>query len=191
MTLSRFHLQHAVRILKTGGIIAYPTEAVFGLGCDPFCAKAVHRLLAIKQRPVSKGLILIASEWEHVASLIDPLTAEQREQLASTWPGFITWLLPARQAPVWLRGDHASLAVRITAHPVAAALCHAFGGPLVSTSANRTGRPPARTAYAVRRQLGHCIGHGIDKVINAPTGGALQPSPIRDLLTGHVVRKGS
>ncbi len=180
-------LRIAVRLIRAGGIVAYPTEAVYGLGCDPRNALAVRRLLAIKRRPPHKGLILIGADFAQLAPFLQTLSAADHACLAATWPGPYTWLIPARpDAPRWLRGRHATLAVRVTAHPLAAALCRACGHALVSTSANLSGRPPARTALAVRRQLGRRI----DAVLAGPTGGAARPTAIRDLRSQRLVRGG-
>lgn len=179
-------LRAAARVVKSGGLIAYPTEAVYGLGCDPRNEGAVRRLLALKHRPMRKGLILIAADFTQLAPFLQPLAATDRALIAATWPGPHTWLIPARSdTPRWLRGRHDTLAVRVTAHPLAAALCRICGHPLVSTSANRSGRPPARTALAVRRQLGE---KAIDYLLTGSTGGAAQPTEIRDLRTGRRVR---
>jgi L-threonylcarbamoyladenylate synthase len=182
---SSFRLGLAVRCIRTGGIVAYPTEAVFGLGCDPFNAKAVRRLLALKQRPQAKGLILIAAEFRQIEPLLEPLAAATWERVLASWPGPHTWLLPARPwVPVWIRGHHPSLAVRVTAHPVAAALCRALGGPLVSTSANLSRRPPARSVLA----LGLQFGDRIDALLPGRLGDLAAPTPIRDALTGATLR---
>ncbi|HOP17149.1 MAG: threonylcarbamoyl-AMP synthase [Chromatiaceae bacterium] len=183
---NRFSLHRAARILRDGGIVAYPTEAVYGLGCDPLNGDAVHRLLALKQRPVEKGLILIASHVDQLTPFILPVTDTVRARLDQTWPGPATWLLPANPAtPTWLRGRHTSIAVRVTAHPLAAALCEAFGAPIVSTSANASGRPPARSALQARLRC-----PGIDLVLSGTTGGLRRPTPIRDALSGEVLRAG-
>lgn len=140
-------LEQATAALRRGEIVAYPTEAVWGLGCDPFDAAAVQRLLALKQRPQAKGVILIAAGIEQLLPWIDlaGLPDARRVELLASWPGPHTWTVPCRESvPDWLRGEHDSLAVRVTAHPLAAALCRAFDGPLVSTSANLAGAPPAR-----------------------------------------------
>jgi L-threonylcarbamoyladenylate synthase len=180
-------LRAAARVVHAGGLIAYPTEAVYGLGCDPCNERAVRRLLALKRRPMHKGLILIAADFAQLAPFLQPLAAADRVRLAATWPGPHTWLIPARtDTPRWLRGRYDTLAVRVTAHPLAAALCRACGHPLVSTSANFSRRPPARSALAVRRQLGTAI----DDLLPGPTGGAAQPTEIRDLRTGRRVRGG-
>ncbi len=178
-------LRAAARAVRAGGIIAYPTEAVFGLGCDPRDERAVLRLLALKRRPARKGLILIAADFAQIEPFLEPLSPADQSRLAATWPGPHTWLIPARPAtPRWLRGRHDTLAVRVTAHPLAAALCRICGHPLVSTSANLSGRPPARTALAVRRQLGRHLDH----ILPGPTGGAAKPTEIRELRSGKRVR---
>jgi L-threonylcarbamoyladenylate synthase len=182
----RFRLRRAVRVMRAGGVVAYPTEAVYGLGCDPLNHDAVMRLLTIKRRPPEKGLILIASRFDQLTPFLRATGEEVRQRVDATWPGPVTWLLPASPAtPNWLRGMHDSLAVRVTAHPLAAALCEAFGGPIVSTSANASGRPPARTALqAVLR----CP--GVDLVLVGATGGLRRPTPIRDALSGKLLRVG-
>jgi len=183
--MDQLRLHAVARTIHAGGIVAYPTEAVYGLGCDPCNEQAVRRLLALKRRPMYKGLILIAADFAQLAPFLQPLAPADQARLAATWPGPYTWLIPARtDTPRWLRGRHDTLAVRVTAHPLAAALCRACGHPLVSTSANRSGRPPARTALAVRRQLG-C---DLDDLLPGLTGGAAQPTEIRDLRTGRVAR---
>ena len=182
--ISRFALQRAARQLRQGGVIAYPTEAVYGLGCDPLNRDAVDHLLRIKQRPVEKGLILIASHFEQLKPFVEDQPDDIRRRLDESWPGPITWILPARTAtPRWLRGNHESLAVRVTAHPLAAALCTAFGGAIVSTSANTADHPPARTALQARMRC-----PGIDLVVHGPTGPLARPTPIRDAVTGKVLR---
>ena len=187
MTPHPHTLRKITRLLRAGGVIAYPTEAVFGLGCNPRDAAAVYRLLAIKRRPVNKGLILIASEFSQLEPLLEPLEAEQRQRLQRSWPGPVTWVIPARAGtPVWLRGRHDTLAVRVTSHPIASALCQAWGGPLVSSSANVAGQPPAVTALALRRRLPS----GIDYIVPGRVGSATRPSEIRDLRSGQVIRAG-
>jgi len=181
-----FRLRYAARVLRQGGVIAYPTEAVYGLGCDPLNRHAVHRILAIKQRPEDKGLILIASRFEQLLPFVEPPDDALRADLDASWPGPVTWLLPARpDTPRWLRGRHRSLAVRVTDHRLASALCSAFGGPIVSTSANASGRPPARTALQARLRC-----PGTDLIVAGPTGGLERPTVIRDAASGRVVRAG-
>jgi L-threonylcarbamoyladenylate synthase len=177
-------IRQAIKTLRHGGIIAYPTEAVFGLGCDPWDEAAVLRLLDIKQRPSHKGLILIASDFNQLTDFIEPLSPEILQQLEATWPGPVTWLLPAKAStPDYLTGKHNTLAVRVTAHPIARQLCLAAGHALVSTSANIAGMPPAKTSRQVRWQLPH-----IDSIVTGHCGKAAQPSQIRDAQTGNRLR---
>lgn len=177
-----------VEVLNQHQVIAYPTEAVFGVGCDPDSEAAVMRLLALKQRPVEKGLILIADSFEQLKPYIDDaaLTEEQRQTVFSHWPGPVTFVFPARaDTPKWLTGRFNSLAVRVTDHPLVKNLCRTFGKPLVSTSANLTGLPPCRTADEVYAQFGPDF-----PVLKGETGGRANPSEIRDALTGELFRQG-
>ena len=181
-------IAQAVEALNHQQVIAYPTEAVFGVGCDPDSEAAVMRLLELKQRPVDKGLILIAANFEQLQPYIDDavLNAAQREGVFSRWPGPVTFVFPARpETPRWLTGRFDSLAVRVTDHPQVIALCRAYGKPLVSTSANLTGQPPCRTTEEVLAQFGQDF-----PVVVGETGGRLNPSEIRDALTGELFRQG-
>lgn len=183
----RLRLQRLAAVLRGGGVVAYPTEAVYGLGCDPLAPAAVDRLLALKGRAAAKGLILIAAERAQLMPYLAPLTPEQQQRLDASWPGPVTWLVPCSAAtPDWLTGGRDTLAVRVTAHEPAAALCRAFGGALVSTSANRSGGEPARSA--LRSRL--IFGPELDAVLHGPVGGLARPTEIRDLRTGVVVRRG-
>jgi L-threonylcarbamoyladenylate synthase len=183
--MNRLKLHAVARAVRSGGIVAYPTEAVYGLGCNPWNESAVRRLLALKRRPLHKGLILIAADFRQLAPFLQPLSPVEQARLDATWPGPYTWLISTRaDTPRWLRGCHDTLAVRVTAHPLAAALCRACGHALVSTSANFSSHPPVRNARAVRRQLGQSI----DALLPGPTGGAAKPTEIRDLRSGQLVR---
>ncbi len=178
-------LRWAARALRAGGLVAYPTEAVWGLGCNPADPVAVFELLELKQRHPEKGLILVAADLAQLRPWIAPLSKEARTKVLASWPGPVTWLVPAAPAcPYWLTGAHETLAVRVTAHPVAAALCRAVGDALVSTSANRSARPPARTPLAVRRALGRLV----DGVLPGRLGGDSAPSTIRDAASGRILR---
>ncbi len=167
--------------------MAYPTEAVYGLGCDPFNERAAMRLLAIKGRAMDRGLILIAAHPGQLAALLLPQSEHIMAPVLASWPGPSTWILPAHpRVPVWITGGRDGIAVRVTAHPLAARLCEGFGAPLVSTSANTSGRPAARSALQARRALGRRV----DYVLNGATGGAARPSEIRDVRDGRVLRAG-
>jgi len=170
--------------LKQGGVIAYPTESCYGLGCDPRNRRAVMKLLRLKGRPQHKGLILIGSDFSQLQPYASPLDNAQWQKIAPTWPGPITWLLPTSPTtPPWLSGGHRSIAVRIPSHPLAAALCHAVNMPLVSTSANRSGLMPARTYAACIKSFGSEV-----LVLPGLIGKFRRPSTIIDLMTGTVIR---
>lgn len=178
--------QQASEFLQQGAVIAYPTEAVWGLGCDPDNEQAVRRILAIKQREVDKGVLLVASDREQIAHLTRSLTAQQSDWLAETWPGPVTWLIPDpdNYYPDWIKGQHSSIAIRVSAHPVVQALCQAFGKPIVSTSANLAGEPEIRS----RLKLEQDFASTIDFIVEGELGGASAPSTIRDLVTGATLR---
>jgi L-threonylcarbamoyladenylate synthase len=180
-----FRLRLAADWIGSGGIVAYPTEAVFGLGCDPADPLAVSRLLAIKQRAPDKGLILVAAYWSQLQSWLQPLPASLEHRLHHSWPGPVTWLVPAADdCPDWLTGTHATLAVRVSAHPLVRALCATWNGALVSTSANKSNRRPARSVLEVQLRFGSSI----DYILPGPLGGRQQPTMIRDLASGRIVR---
>jgi len=183
--LSKFALKKANATLVKGGIIAYPTEAVFGLGCDPMNAGAIQHLLTLKNRPQSKGLILVAASFEQLEPYIQDLSPPLFDKVMKTWPGPVNWLLPANAAaPQYLRGSHRLQAVRVSQNPTIQALCREFGGAIVSTSANITGRPPAKTALQVKL----CFNNSIDFVLNGKTGEQQQPCEIRNGLNDTIIR---
>lgn len=177
----------AAVIVRQGGVIAYPTEAVWGLGCDPAQEAAVLRLLEIKRRPVDKGVIVVASDVAQLRDWVDldALEPARRQAVLASWPGPNTWILPiTARAPRWVTGTHDGLAVRISAHPIVVALCAAWGAPLVSTSANLAGQPPARSRDALDPSLLATI----DGVVAGDVGGLAQPTTIRDARSGQVLR---
>ena len=174
----------AAELLRDGGVLAYPTEAVFGLGCDPDNRAAFENIFALKRRPPERGVLLIAADFSQIADWIDaPRAAIARAQ--ATWPGPHTWIFPrSPRVPEWIAGGHDGIALRVTAHAIAAALCEAFGGPIVSTSANRHGEAPARSADQARA----IFGEELDGIMNGATGGLSGPTPIADALTGAIIR---
>ncbi|ENM5739977.1 threonylcarbamoyl-AMP synthase [Vibrio mimicus] len=183
------NLQQAVHVLQSGGVIAYPTEGVFGLGCDPDNQAAMLRLLAIKQRPIEKGVILIAANYEQLRPYIDEnqLTADQLAQVLASWPAPLTWVMPASiHTPSWVRGQFDTVAVRVSNHPLVQQLCLAFGKPLTSTSANLSGQPACTTQQEVVAQLGNQI----ETVLEGKTSGHCGPSEIRDARSLQVLRQG-
>lgn len=182
--LAAWRIRQVDRVLRVGGVIAYPTEAVWGLGCNPWKAEAVERLLMLKQRPVHKGLILIAGDIEQFDFLLWDLPEGQLAKLRLSWPGPNTWLVPHQERlPAWITGEHDTVALRVTTHPLVRQLC-AVSGPLVSTSANPAGRPPARS----RLRIEQYFGGELDDVVNGPLGGQRNPSIIRDLRTERIIR---
>jgi L-threonylcarbamoyladenylate synthase len=170
--------------LKRGGLIAYPTESCYGLGCDPSNHNAVHRILKLKQRPQRKGLILIASKYQQVERYLKPLTLAEQDKMMSDGAQAVTYLMPVKvSAPRWLRGEHETLAIRFTAHPIAKQLCRSAGSALVSTSANRSGQRPAKTYAECQRLFGKKV-----SVLRGRVGKRKQPSTIRAWSDGRILR---
>lgn len=170
-------------LLSNGGIIAYPTEAIYGLGCDPFNETAVKKLLAIKQRSIEKGLILIAADFSQIENLIMPVA--NIDEIKKTWPGPNTWVFPATEkVPKWITGNFSTIAVRITDHPLARKLCLDFQKPLVSTSANLAGEDPVKHW----QDLNPLLLQQIDYLIKGDVGTSAKPSIIRDAISGKILR---
>jgi L-threonylcarbamoyladenylate synthase len=173
--------------LEQGHVILYPTEAVYGLGCDPDNQYAVEKLLAIKQRPVEKGLILIADNYGQLLKYVDDLKIpmDKRAEIFSSWPAAITWVMPAaKTTPKWLTGKFETIAVRVTNHPTVKRLCQELGKPLVSTSANLSGQNTVTNITMAQREFGDSVSFYVDE----PLGGNTQPSTIKDAMTGEVFR---
>ncbi|WP_343223942.1 L-threonylcarbamoyladenylate synthase [Oceanobacter mangrovi] len=175
--ISSWHIQQARQALLQGGVIAYPTEAVWGLGCLPYDEMALEQVLTLKQRPWQKGLVVVAASLSQLGDWLLPLEAEDERQVQDSWPGPVSWVLPCRSSvsPL-LRGEHTSLAVRIPDHPLVRELCLQVG-PIVSTSANPAGAEPARTPLRVRQYFGEQL----DYILPGQLGGRSQPSEIRTL----------
>jgi L-threonylcarbamoyladenylate synthase len=180
-------VEEAAPCLRAGEVIAYPTEAVYGLGCDPLNECAVRKILTLKARPASAGLILLADRFECFEPFICEIPDDKLDTAMDSWPGPITWLFPRAPAvPDWLAGDHPTVALRVTAHPLCRELCAAFGGAIVSTSANPASAPPARSAAQVEEYFGSAIAG----IVRGALGDEDRPSEIRDLASGRVLRKG-
>jgi L-threonylcarbamoyladenylate synthase len=177
----------AAALVRDGGVLAYPTEAVYGLGCDPHDRDAFDRLFALKGRPATQGVLLIAADFDQVAPYIDlaAVPSAVLDDVRASWPGPHTWIFPrSDHVPDWVAGAHAGIALRVTAHAPAAALCRAFGAPLVSTSANPHGEPPARDVPTLECYFGDRL----DGVLDAALGGQERPTTIRDALSGAIIR---
>ncbi|WLF83762.1 Sua5/YciO/YrdC/YwlC family protein [Moraxella sp. ZY210820] len=181
-------INHAVQQLQHGEVIAYPTEAVWGLGCDPYQQSAFLKILALKQRPIEKGVILLASDIQQISFLLDHLNHQQYQQVISSWQDTqaeqaTTWLFPThKNIPSWITGQYQQVAVRVSHHPICKQLCQQFGGFIVSTSANPSGLTPAQTIEQVREYFPNL------HIVNGELGHATRPSRIIDVITGAVLR---
>lgn len=171
-------------VLRTGGVVAHACEGVWGLACDPFDRAAVHKILDIKGRAAAKGLIVVAGAAADFAGELDALDDALAVRVRASWPGAVTWLVPNHRFPPWVTGGRNTVAIRVPAHEQARALAAAFGGPLVSTSANRAGAMPATTAD----EVAHTLGQDIDYLLPGATGSRKGPSRIVDAATGATLR---
>lgn len=184
---SKLDTENAVECLREGQLIAYPTEAVYGLGCDPYNETAIHQLLELKGRLTQAGFVLIASRFSQLKPWITQLDTALIERAMQTWPGPVTWLFPrAAHVTDYVAGSHPTIALRITAHQPSRELCEAFGSALISTSANPSTDKPARSA----EQVADYFGDRIAGILNGELGHADKPSEIRDLVSGKIIRHG-
>jgi L-threonylcarbamoyladenylate synthase len=175
----------AAALLREGGVLAYPTEGVYGLGCDPDNRAAFERIFEMKRRPPEQGVLLIAADFRQLAGWIGDAPDAALARVRAAWPGAHTFIFPrSPRVPEWVAGGHQGIALRVTAHAPSAALCRAFGGPIVSTSANRHGEPPARSA----QEAASLFGDALDGVLDAPLGGLDRPTPITDAMSGAIIR---
>ncbi|SMG07411.1 L-threonylcarbamoyladenylate synthase [Paraburkholderia susongensis] len=180
-------LTEFARCIKDGGVVAYPTEAMFGLGCDPANQSAVARLCALKERSLEQGVILACGTFEQTLPYVrwDLVPQGRLAAIHRSWPGPVTWVLPASDlVPAWIRGRHAGVAVRVSAHTPIVALCGVLGGPVVSTSANLHGHAPARSVEAVEGYFAHQL----DALLDAPIGELGTATKIFDAMTGQALR---
>jgi len=182
--VSVINVVQAVCQLQAGNIIAYPTEAVYGLGCDPFDLQAIKRLFHVKQRPFEKGVILVAASVEQVQPYVKLYGQVWEQEVLQTWPGPVTWVLPAKEGvPDWVTGGRDTVAIRVSDHPVVQEICLAYGQPMVSTSANVTSEPPAVSCGEV-----FSIFKGKVDCVMGELGGLDKPTQIRDAQTGQILR---
>lgn len=180
-------IQTVANSVRSGGIVAYPTEGVWGLGCDPKRKDAVRRILKLKQRPVSKGLILLAGTLDQLEPWIGSLSEDCLSQMTRSWPGPVTWIVPAStMCPKWVTGGKPTVAVRCTAHGPARDLAIASQTAIVSTSANVSGHAPARSLDEVLA----LFSGKVDEILDGEIGELAGPTEIRDALTGQVIRRG-
>ena len=175
--------EQARKLLQQGKILAYPTEAVYGLGCDPFNQETVEKLLALKQRPVDKGLIVLIAEWDHLAPLIRCIPQSYLDKVRASWPGPVTWVFPkSPHVPSWVSGAQDTIAIRMSAHPIAHELSR--NGPIISTSANVSEQAPARTLDELHAQFPQ----GIDALLLGELGDQKRPSAIYDVCSSKCLR---
>ena len=193
--MNAWHLRLAVRVLDNGGLVAHATEGVWGLACDPWDPRAVARLLALKGRDAARGLIVIGAAADDFAAELEALDAVSRRQVEASWPGPVTWILPNLRFPEWISGRRSTVAVRVPGHEQARALCAAFGGALVSTSANPSGVPAPRDAWQLRRRLRdawrrnpRAVPRPLLYVLPGATAGRRGPSEIRTV-QGRALRR--
>lgn len=185
MELQNWRVKLIGQRLAEGAVIAYPTEGVWGLGCLPGIPEAVGRILELKRRDWQAGLILAAATIEQLEPCLAGITAAERARLEADWPGPVTYLVQDNgTVPEWIRGSHPTVALRVSAHPVIRAICTQVGGPIVSTSANPSGKPPARTMLRLRQYFPQ----GIDLVVPGEVGNSEGATEIRDLATGNILR---
>ena len=177
-------LDRALRVLRCGGVVAHASEGVWGLACDPFNRPAVERVLDVKGRDAAKGLIVVAADSEAFADELDAQQADTAARIRASWPGAVTWVVPNARFPSWITGGRDTVAIRVPDHDQARALAASFGGPIVSTSANRSGEAPAVTAEEVERALGD----DVDYVLPGETGTRQGPSRIIDAASGETLR---
>ena len=181
---SQVRIRHAAAHIQSGGVVACPAEAVWGLSCDPWSLAAVAQLCDMKQRPISKGVIVASGDVADFAPLLDGLTLDQRQAVVDSWPGPVTWLVPHRNFfPSWVTGESTDVAIRVTSAPALSSLCREFGGPVVTTSANWAGAQPAKHLFQVRRYFGSRIA-----VVPGDVNLAGKPSTIKRIKTGEVLR---
>ncbi len=180
----RTDLDYALKTIKRQGVIAYPTEGVWGLGCDPFSRSAVDKILSLKKRSVDQGLLLVATDISQFDPFLEGLERKYHEELDRNWPGPITFLVPDNgSAPRWIVGKHKTLGLRVSDHSLIKTLC-ALTGPLVSTSANISGLPPIKSADEIEE----VFDQEIDYVLAGELGKLGKPTQIKDILTGEVLR---
>lgn len=208
-------INQAASWVQSGRLLAYPTESVWGIGCDPFNEGSVQQLLAIKQRPAEKGMIVVTDSAERIAPLLSTLTDRQRQAVLDSWNTLTpttakqahTWLLPLSSLssslsnpsnqptiPTWITGRHNSVAVRVIAHPLIQQLCanlvsaqNPFG-LLVSTSCNPSGQTPALTLAQAQAYFATRMDAGQVAYLSGDTLGYQLPSQIHDALTGQLIR---
>lgn len=185
MKTSTRQINHAAQILQQGGLIAYPTEAVFGLGCLPDKTESIQKLLQLKQRPIEKGLILLASDLSQLMPYLSPIEPVILKKIEASWPGPTTWILPTPETTSSLiKGHFNTIAVRISAHPIVHELCHQCQSAIISTSANITGQEMSYSAFDVRQHFTD----NLDYILDGSLGDSDKPTEIINAITDQIIR---
>ncbi|MBI4531340.1 MAG: threonylcarbamoyl-AMP synthase [Candidatus Latescibacteria bacterium] len=173
----------AVRCLQAGGVLVYPTETVYGLGGDPFHKDVVERIRAIKEREENKGFLLLIPTMSVLEGLVGEIPEVGQQLMERFWPGPLTFVLKGRSGlPSWLIGEDGTVALRVSSDPVVQAIVAMWGRPLISTSANRSGYPPALSV----ERLDPAIAGAVDLVIDGGCRSCPHPSTIVDVSSGGV-----
>jgi L-threonylcarbamoyladenylate synthase len=179
----------AAECIRSGGVVVYPTETVYGVGVDPFSTAAVQRVFAMKGRDASKGMILLLRDEGDLDLLVESVTPDARHLMQAFWPGPLTLVLAARpELPPALLGGASTVAVRVSDNVVCRELAGRAGGAITSTSANRSGCPPALSAAEAIVGLGP----DVDVVLDGGESADPRPSTVVDMTTNPptVLREG-
>ena len=185
--MSPWALNRRAREIAQGAVFGYPTDTIWGLGCHPLIAPSVARILAIKGRSPDKGLILLSSRLEYCRPYIDA-DEEVLQPVLTAAEQPTTWLVDASEfCPWWIRGRFPTVAIRITDHPLVREICDRLAAPIVSTSANRSGRSPARNLFQMHREFGDLV----DFIVGGYATGGAAASRIKSLADGNIIRSGN
>ena len=181
---SDFSIRHAAHIIRHGGIIAYPTDTIYGLGCNPYDAEAVARLNSLKQRPPHKQFILLAADIDQIRPLT--MLSDEQQKRISEVDEPTSWIVDAsHDLPAWLCNEHGTVTVRISKQEDVRRLCHALGHAIISTSANLSGKTPAKNSLELHRYF-----HGsVDKILADNKKLTARPSKIIRLCDNQIIRQ--
>ena len=170
-------LNHAVELLNSGGVVAFPTDTVYGVGVDPLQPEAVRKLYRIKGRPEDKPIAILLGSIEDVSRVAQSPSKSFSRLADRFWPGGLTLILEARDLPPEITAGGATVGVRMPDHPLALELLRGFGGPIATTSANKSGENPATSAEDVDTQLGDRV----NLIVNGGTTFTKVASTVLDL----------
>ncbi len=175
----------AYQVIQAGGLLIYPTEGVYGIGCDPHNSEAINKLINLKKRNPNKGIILIASDFAMFEAFIKPLSNEILEQISKYKSDPVSWIVPATEhCPGPLTGNRSTLAIRVSSHPFVQSLCKQLGHAITSTSANVSGQNPINNA----KELNKAFGFAVDYIVPLPVGSLGKPTPLFDAISGQQLR---